>query len=311
MLDVRKEQAFKIIDELIESDVIGDIPLDRYIRKHLPSFRTQCIRVFGSFKEALSAYGYECVTNSEKITFSRLIDYIDCCFEINIDGHIRIDFEMLFRKISELQAMGYDIEIDNVIRDVTDYFILDRIESFVLHHNEHIADVLDFRPRQYPINQVEYLIRSVYKTRNQLYKTYHISLGVLSGVSMVKVKNLMQLGAEFESLVGEIFVEATISHERHVIHGDSIPDFISGNTWLDAKLSKSTAMHSFSETITKYRKHTDHLVIIYAIDDTAATDARAKFVHVSEYYPYISAELQRKIDAFVRKASAIKFGGAA
>lgn len=81
-----------------------------------------------------------------------------------------------------------------------------------------------------------------------------------------------------------------------------------GNTWIDAKLSRSTALSYGCETIEKYRKHTDWLVIVYAIHDTEADDDRATFVHITEYKPYVSDELQRKIDAFIRRASEVKFG---
>lgn len=311
MQNKKKERVFGIIDDLIDNNVIGDVPLDKYIREYLPSLRRRCSRVFGGLKHALNAYGYDCIPMQLNLTFDRLFDYIDCCFKINTDGHIRIDFEMLFRKVAELQAMGYCVELDDIIKGVSDIYVLDRIEAFTLYHNENIADVLDYRPRQYPTNQIEHLIRNTYKDRKRLYKTYHISLSMLSGTNTVKIRGLMQLGSEFESLVQEIFTQATISHERHVFHNGCIPDFISGNTWLDAKLSKSTALNAGCATITKYRQHTEHLVIIYALDDTPATDDRATFVHVSEYYPYITPELKRKVDAFIRKAEAVRFGGAA
>ena len=310
MYSKKQMLVFEILDEIIETDKPQGMELKRYINQHEHSLRTRCKRNFGSLDIALTAYGYEIKTYKE-ISFERVFDYLDCCFEVNIDGHLKVDFEVYLRKITELQAMNYDVCPYRILRQVADEYALDRIEEFTKHNNEYISTILDDRPRRYPYNQIETLISQFYGKREELYKTYGVTLGMLPGANANKLIVLTSLGKEFELLVDEIFIEAQISHRRHDKVGDAIPDFISGNTWLDAKLSKSTALNPSCNTIEKYRQHTDYLVIIYAIDDTNATDDRATFVHVSEYYPYISEELQRKVDAFIRRATAVRFGGVA
>lgn len=203
-----------------------------------------------------------------------------------------------FRVVKSGGGVGYDIKED-AIRDAVSEFVMafdpDEITSKLLKEYRHIESYV-------------YLL---HVSLADFYAFYNLDGDFIAYSQESKRGLYTRLGHEFQRLVTELYDEIPLSRHPTRGYGESIPDYISGKTWIDAKLSKSTALNVGCETITKYRKHTDHLVIIYAIDDTTATDARAKFVHVSEYYPYISAELQRKIDAFVRKASAIKFGGAA
>lgn len=106
-------------------------------------------------------------------------------------------------------------------------------------------------------------------------------------------------GNEFEGLVTQ-----ALQH----IHGDRLitdhrvegcyPDFVIDGKWLDAKLSKSTALSASCDTISKYLAQTDHLTIIYAIDDIEDVPdygGSVDFVHISEFYPYMTDELMNDI----------------
>src|SRR5690606_26093825 len=123
--------------------------------------------------------------------------------------------------------------------------------------------------------------------------------------SLVRIQQLKRLGLEFQALVKEVYDEITLARTEQTRIEDCIPDFISGFTWLDAKLSKSTAT---VDNIRKYRKHTDWLIIVYAIDDGAKPIDGAIYAQVSEYYPLNTGELKRRIDAFIRKAMEVRFG---
>ena len=148
-----------------------------------------------------------------------------------------------------------------------------------------------------------------YPNRLSLYKTYGLHPLMLNGgLGMVRNKALMKLGRIFESLVGEVLAELFTEVQPHPHIDNCIPDFVVGETWYDAKLSRSTVFSPGCETIDKYRKHTDYLVIIYALHDTDSSDDRAKFVHINELRPLVTPRIQRKIDAFIRKATEVRFG---
>ncbi len=141
-----------------------------------------------------------------------------------------------------------------------------------------------------------------------MYKYYGIDKTAVEYSMNKKARSCATHGHIFQKLVKKVFDELCTSYLYEQKVDGCRPDFISEGYWYDAKLSRSTAFNKSCETIDKYSKHTDYLTIIYAIDDTNADDDRANFVHITEYYPYISEGLRRKIDAFIRKASEVKFG---
>jgi len=185
--------------------------------------------------------------------------------------------------------------------------MVDAIAEFIRQHD--IDDITIELLKEY--RHIETYSYKVFGSLPKMYEYFGIDKTAVEYSMNKRARSLAALGHEFQRLVKEIYDEIPLSRHSTRGYGDSVPDFISGNTWLDAKLSKSTVFNRGCNTLEKYRKHTDYLVIIYALDDTTATDDRATFVHITEYYPYISVELQRKIDAFIHKASEVKFGGGA
>lgn len=148
----------------------------------------------------------------------------------------------------------------------------------------------------------------VFGSLPEMYKYYGIDKTAVEYAMSKRRSTTAALGHEFQRLLKEVYDEIPLSRFPTSGYGESIPDFISGNTWIDAKLSRSTALNRGCETIEKYRKHTEYLVIVYALHDTDKSDDRANFVHISELKPLISAELQRKLDAFIRRATEVRFG---
>ena len=187
---------------------------------------------------------------------------------------------------------GYENKED-CMRDAIGEFIrqydLDEITIELLKRNRHI----------------ETYSYEVFGSLLEMYRFYGIDKTAVEYAMSSRRNATAALGHEFQALVKEIYDEITLARSEQTRIEDCIPDFISGFTWLDAKLSKSTAK---TATIQKYRKYTDWLIIIYAIDDRSKPIDGAIYKHVSEYYQYISDELQRKIDAFIRKATEVKFG---
>lgn len=309
MYNEKQEKVFLAIDDVIERELSGNMNLKTYINHKMPALRKSCQRNFGSLKAALDSYGYIDETPRE-LSFEKLYDFIGYVFEVKEDGRIIIDFELFFSKINELTSLGYIVNSQKVIRDIEIFLELERIDAFMSFYNEKVGRILDRRSsNRYPENQIPTLVEKHFSSRSNLYMTYGVHPFMLNhGEHFLKVRSLMRLGSEFEHLVAETLTEINPSVQEKVVVHDCIPDFIVEDCWYDAKLSRSTALDSRCETIEKYRKHTDHLTIIYAINDTSATDSRANFVHIIEYKSLVSEKLQNKIDAFIYKASEVKFG---
>lgn len=307
----KKEKIFDTFDEIIDLDLTGDLTLKQYINRVNKPLQQRCISAFGSVSIALEEYGMTDEFPSIELSFERLFDYLGHTFEVTEDGRIVIDFETFLSKINELLAMGYSVDSQKALREIETYLEMDRVEAFMVLNNDEANVILDERKeRKYPENQMVTLTEKHYPNRLSLYKTYGLHPLMLNGgLGMVRNKALMKLGRIFESLVGEVLAELFTEVQPHPHIDNCIPDFVVGETWYDAKLSRSTVFGPGCDTIDKYRKHTDYLVIIYALHDTDRSDDRAKFVHINELRPLVSPKLQRKIDAFIRKATEVRFGG--
>lgn len=307
MFTEKQEQVFSKINTIIDSEISLEMPLDKYIRS-VESFRKACERAFGGVKEALDSYGYY-TEDIIEYTDEQVIDFVLPCFRVAGFGEVLIDSELLNQKLQYINAFTSKYTERLVIKIVTKYLTHDRIEHYALTFGEIGVSAFYFRPSFSVARQIEKLICNEYGTIESYRKVYGIDMRLLD-IPIVKVnaRRFLDLGSEFEQLSYATLstLYKPIIYQKKV--ADCIPDFIIGDCWYDAKLSRSTALNPRCETIEKYRKHTDYLTIIYAIDDTTATDDRATFVHITEYYPYISAELQREIDAFIRKATEVKFG---
>lgn len=200
-----------------------------------------------------------------------------------------------FRVVKSNQGVGYVDKLE-AMRDAISEFVRtfdpDEITSKLLKRYRHI----------------ESYVYKLHNTLENFYSFYGLCGDFISYTRESKLGMYARLGHEFDRLVGEIFSYLSYECLSQVSVGDSRPDYIINNRWYDAKLSRSTAFNRSCQTIKKYRKHTDHLTIIYALDDTATDDPRVDFVYIAEYKPYVSDELGRKIDAFIRKASEVKYG---
>ena len=232
-------------------------------------------------------------------TINRIIKRHNLEWYVAFDEVAEVEPRMWFYddqfKVSKSEY-GYESKED-CMRDAIGEFIrqydADEITIELLKENRHI----------------ELYSYKVFGSLPQMYKYYGIDKTAVEYAMSRRRSATAALGHEFQRLLKEVYDEIPLSRFPTSGYGDSVPDFISGNTWIDAKLSKSTALNRGCETIDKYRKHTDHLVIIYALHDTERSDDRATFVHINELRPLASTVLKRKIDAFIRKATEVRFGG--
>lgn len=158
---------------------------------------------------------------------------------------------------------------------------------------------------------IESYIYCLFDNLQAFYDYYELDGMYISYSRESKLGTYSRLGHEFERLVERVLKESGVYFDRQPTIADCRPDFVNGEVWYDAKLSRSTVLNRGCETIEKYRKYTDYLTIIYGIDDTEADDPRANFIHISQYKQSVSKTLQRDIDAFIDKANMIRFGDVA
>lgn len=304
-----KERYFQWLDECIDDDLIGDIDLVTFINRSSAK-RKMALRYFGSVKQALKEYGFTDVCTDAAWNDEQTIHHFYTTFNINIYGTLEYDSEFFLMKYDEYSALGGELTETSVKRKLNASLEYDRLQMFFDSFSVEAFKWLDYRPREERPKEfasIASVIKYRPEDRNELAKLFGIRYRAYATLdsSLARIKELKRLGLEFQALVKDVYDEITLARTDQTRIEDCIPDFISGFTWLDAKLSKSTATVA---NIRKYRKHTDWLIIVYAIDDGAKPIDGAIYTHVSEYYPLISDELKRKIDAFIRKATEVRFG---
>lgn len=306
----QKERFFSWLDEEIENDSIGD-----NVVAHINGnsrMKKAAQRYFGSVKQALKEYGFIADEVNGAWTDGQILNHFDTTQTIDKYGRVVFDEDFFSVKYDEFLSLGGSLPISRVKSKLNSLLEDDRLQVFFNHFGTDAFKWLDYRPykeRPQEFAGISYVIRSRKESRFELAKKFGIRYRSYLGIttSSEDRKAIQQLGHDFQALVSEVYDEITLARSEQTHIQDSIPDFISGDTWLDAKLSKSTAS---ATTIRKYRKHTDWLIIVYALEDGSKPLDGAIYKHISEYYPLISVELQRKIDAFIRRATEVRWGGA-
>lgn len=297
----RIEKVEEIVAEL-------DIAIESYIRRNNKSLSKACRRTFGSIENALCIMGYESI-RKPLISDEELLLLFHDCYSIDNDGYLTFDDDFI-NNLVEIYSEFYEGLNAKKIKKLIRYnHEIDRLEKVVEVYGIEIRDYLFPRPYSKKWRQINTIIEKSFESFEDFYNLFQLNKKLSKSYNRDKFKQYITLGKEFEKIVGDVLNEVFGDCEYHKKVIDSIPDFVIGNRWYDAKLSRSTALNKNCKTIDKYRKHTDYLTIIYAIDDTEDSDDRADFIHITDYYPYISENLQRKIDAFIKNASIIKKGG--
>ena len=238
-----------------------------------------------------------------------------------IGRHFGVHHETINRIIKRYDLEWYKAFDEEIVVEPKLWFYDDQFKIFKSEYGyenkeDCMRDAIGEFIRQYDLDEItiellkthrhiETYSYEVFGSLPEMYKYYGIDKTAVEYAMSKRRSSTASLGHEFQALVKEIYDEITLARSEQTRIEDCIPDFISGFTWLDAKLSKSTAT---TATVQKYRKHTDWLIIVYALDDGSKSIDGAIYKHVSEYYPLITADLQRKIDAFIRKATEVRFG---
>lgn len=111
-------------------------------------------------------------------------------------------------------------------------------------------------------------------------------------------------GYAFEELIGGLFTELGMDVAKQQRFDNCVPDFVSGSTWYDAKLSEWT-IHT-CDTVRKYEPNCRELIIVFLRGNTQ-TDRmisdKTRLVHVSYFVNQLPRE---KRGFFLRKFSGIE-----
>lgn len=313
-IEVKRERVFSRIDEIIDRKLcdVGTktLSLTTYINAYDSALRRACLRHFGSLENALKEYGY--VDDYYYISKKEIINYLYEIHHISEDYLMKFDHELFLNLISLLKDANYDdVDIRRILRQAISELLDESLSKLVFEVDP--DDLWKYwKDGKKENRKLNNRIVKKYGSIAEFYRAFNINKKLLSGYSFKGRKILMEMGLEFERLMKSVFEEIGISYTYQSRVGKCIPDFILEDCWVDAKLSKSTALNNGVNTIEKYRRHTDALTIIYAIDDesnVSSYEHLANFVCVTEYYPFLSAETQRKIDDFISKVKRIKNAG--
>lgn len=298
-MDVRKEQFYRIIDDLIDegADVIKEV------RRSGGGLRKRAQRLFppkdgkSSTEIALESYGF----SFDRTTPS--VSELEDCWKITDSYEVVVDERMFSEILSiynisprELRVLCQEVKKD-VIFDCLSSFVSETSPeqlsySFIKEEFPHI--------RSYIINYFD----KFQDFRDAFGIDYRLIFYNNPGKRWIYIYN----GHEFERLLEKHLFGTRFAQ---VEYKDCRPDFIINGKWIDAKLSKSTALNRFDDTIDKYMKHTDGLTIIYAIDDEADCSEidNVEFKHISDYYEVMRREAVTEFEDFIERVSAVKGGG--
>lgn len=302
MKDISKtnqiERFFGIIDNLIDGGVVdiikevrSDVALRRRAQRLFPSDGDK-----SSTTLALEAYGFsfdECLPSKDELR---------SCWSISDSYEVIIDTE----KVDELSALSNlsPPELIGHLREVREEVVKEAVSYFVSDTSPELISYKTLREFPHIRSYVVQYFGGITNFREEL----NLDGRLVFYNNNSKVSTYARLGAEFEELLeGRVFSPEV----SQIQHKDCRPDFIVDGSWIDAKLSRSTALDSRSDTISKYLRHTDKLTIIYAFDDGADTSAveeefNVEFKHISEFYEDLSAEAIDEFETFIKRVSTIK-----
>lgn len=90
-------------------------------------------------------------------------------------------------------------------------------------------------------------------------------------------------GYQFEGIVGEILDELGIPYQRGIKINGCVPDFVTPDGWIDAKLSRWSIAMPDNDTVPRYEKECDALTIIYLRGARKIEKIREKTTVMSVY----------------------------
>lgn len=292
-----QERLFEVFDKLIdEGKVIHDeIQRDGALRKRVlrnfpPSESKSSTRV------AMEAYGFIFDKNIPSTEELQNCWLIGDRFELLINEEVFNDL-MARSNLSPL-------EMRRLVRQERKVMELEALSEFVRETSPELISYKNLR--KYPH------LRSYITSNFDLFEDFREAFNIDYRLVFYNSPSLRWIhifnGLSFEKLLEEHLFGTEASQ---VPYKDSRPDFVVEGEWIDAKLSKGTALDYRDDTIEKYLRHTDHLTIIYAIDDGADTSAveedyNVEFKHVSEFYERMNDEAIAEFEELIERSSVVK-----
>lgn len=296
----KKEGCFELLDNMIDDgiDVMSlGVSLRGDAKYKYETVRKRLSRAFGSVNQALVEYGlFEKRGEPVELELHR-------CFEITGD-YLVVENEYKKEDLMDIYNVT-ETEFKRITKDVRNQCEKEALSMFAS----------DFYPDGFKHHFLRE--RKLYHLRGYLTRHYGDSFERLANelgmdyrlVERQTYEPLFDLGNTFESIVGEVVEGFYVKKQQRI--GDCIPDFVMGETWIDAKLSFGTVFQRSCQTIEKYTKHTDNLTIIYALDKSKRRKVGdVRFIHISEFYPHLEStgqhDLILRIKNFIETAEETK-----
>lgn len=291
-----QEKIFDRIDALIDLDV----DVQGFIQEN-GTFRKQIYRSFpgegglSSARVALREYGFDFSDEVTPISDNELYSvlYVDDMYRVATD-------DKFVEHLSNSSGLG-ETEIRNLaLNKYREDFRMRALEKFVEDNDEDfLSDYGNYRN-----TIIRHYIRKEFGGMKGFQEAFNISRNLNPYRSSNGLSFFTEAGRRFEALVKRCFNESkTYVDDSFYIDGCH-PDFVHGEDWFDAKLSKSTAFSPSCETIEKYTKHADYLTLIYAVDDmpddeVPSLEDNVKLVDVFDYFPHIPDSLRNEIGGLI------------
>jgi hypothetical protein len=111
-------------------------------------------------------------------------------------------------------------------------------------------------------------------------------------------------GGELEDVFADILSDLRIEYKRHLPINGCHPDFVSGKTWYDAKLSEWTISLADCQTVRKYEPHCDDLVIVFlrgSRDTDRMLSTKTRLVNVFKFVSMLPDDKQRYYTAVLNE----------
>lgn len=303
----KQERIFEIFDDIIEKD----IDLHDYISKN-NSLRTRIGRNFKNdlgntaVNEALRMYGFTGFNESTKPSRLDLYRCFDCnevTYEIKFDEDFVNHISTIHNTSpNEVKSLAKTEWLDEIRLEMLSKFVANNDEDFLAN------------PYTYKENsRIRGYFRCIFGDINTFREAFGINKMLNPNRTMQGHYYYIEAGKRFEEIIKRCFDANQTEVYKQVSIGNCRPDFVLGDSWMDAKLSKSTTFYG-SKTIEKYTKHTDALTIIYAIEDVRDESIPllpqgVDLIHVLDYFSDLPQGLQDEIKVFISEVRLMKRGG--
>lgn len=295
------EKCFEVIDELIDEGVDVLNLRSNVSDRRYESIKRKLSRYGGGIRNVLINYGFFELDNQDRGVYLPTKLEIERCFYISHDYRVLINestkeliLDLYHLRENQFNKISKEIMKD-LKKDALDIFYLkefpENITFSFIRENRHLEMYINdiygslalFRERY---GMSELLVETLYARNRGLYA---------------------KAGRIFEKLVKEVFIALDINFKYNMWVGDCRPDFIVGETWIDAKLRYNTVDGDTCLTIQKYLPRTDNLVIVYCFGEGPRVRDFGKnvtFMNIREFYSDLydagEYELVDQIEHFIQ-----------